>query len=137
MKRIRVSILLLGLAAISVAAASRSVWDGVYSKSQVARGQTAYGELCATCHGPSLNGGEASPALSGEDFLGRWRGRTVNDLFEDIRTTMPSDDPGHLSRRQCADITAYILSVNAFPGGDKDLSSTTADLSDIRIEAKH
>jgi mono/diheme cytochrome c family protein len=136
MQRIRVSLLILTLAAISVGAASRSVWDGVYSKAQAARGQTAYGELCATCHGPSLNGGEASPALAGEDFLGRWRGRTVNDLFEDLRTTMPADDPGHLSRRQCADLTAYILSVNAFPAGEKDLSSTAADLSAIGIDAK-
>jgi mono/diheme cytochrome c family protein len=137
MKRMRVFILLLSLAAISAAAASRSVWDGVYSKAQATRGQTTYGEECARCHGPSLGGGEGSPALSGEDFLGTWRGRTAGDLFEEIRTTMPTDDPGHLSRRQYADVTAYILSVNGFPAGEKELSSTLADLNDIRIEAKH
>ena len=136
MKRIRVFILLLSLATISVAAASRSVWDGVYSKAQATRGQTVYGEECARCHGPNLGGGEASPALVGEDFIGKWRGRTAGDLFEEIRTTMPTDDPGHLSRRQYADAMAYILSANNFPAGEKDLSSTLADLNDIRIEAK-
>src|SRR5437762_2337919 len=36
--------------------ASRSVWDGVYTKDQAGRGQTAYREECAKCHAANLMG---------------------------------------------------------------------------------
>jgi S-disulfanyl-L-cysteine oxidoreductase SoxD len=135
MHRGRVSILLLVLSS-SIAAVSRSAWDGVYTKQQAARGQSAYGQDCLKCHAENLMGGEAAPALAGDEFLHKWYGKTAGDLFELIRKTMPSDDPGNLSRRQYADIVAYILSVNEFPAGQKELESDTAPLNDIRIEAK-
>ncbi len=135
MFRTRVSILLFMLV-LCVAAASRSVWDGVYSKVQAGRGQAAYREECAKCHAENLAGGEDSPALIGAEFLKKWDGKTAADLFETIRKTMPSDDPGNLSRRQYADITAYILNANDFPAGDKDLESVLDDLKEIRIEPK-
>jgi len=120
----------------SVAAFCRSVWDGVYTKQQAGRGQASYQEECIKCHAENLGGGEAAPALAGDEFLRKWNGKTAGDLFELIRKTMPSEDPGSLSRRQYADIVAYILSVNGFPGGEKDLASETEALNDIRIEAK-
>jgi mono/diheme cytochrome c family protein len=135
MDRGSVSILLLLLLS-SLAAASRSVWDGVYTKQQAGRGQSAYREECLKCHAENLMGGEAAPALAGDEFLNKWNGKTAGDLFELIRKTMPSEDPGNLSRRQYADIVAYIMSVNEFPGGQKELESETALLNDIRIEAK-
>jgi mono/diheme cytochrome c family protein len=135
MYRVRISILVLALA-FSMAAASRSVWDGVYTKAQAARGQTAYGEACAKCHGASLSGGDGVPELAGGEFLGKWTGRTAGDLFEEMRATMPSDDPGHLSRRQYVDIAAYILSANEFPAGEKELGDVVAELNEIKIELK-
>lgn len=132
----RIAILMLAFVVLVVAAASRSVRDGVYSKAQVVRGQTIYNEECAKCHGPNLGGGEGAPALAGDEFLGKYTGKTLNALFEVTRATMPADDPGHLSRRQVADLTAYMLSVNELPVGDKDLESTVDALNDIRIEAK-
>jgi S-disulfanyl-L-cysteine oxidoreductase SoxD len=135
MHRGSVSILLLPLLS-SMAAVSRSVWDGVYTKQQAGRGQSTYREECLKCHAENLMGGEAAPALAGDEFLHKWNGKTAGDLFELIRKTMPSEDPGNLSRRQYADIVAYIMSVNEFPGGQKELESETAPLSDIRIEAK-
>lgn len=128
--------LLLLLLSSSIAAVSRSVWDGVYTKQQAGRGQSAYREECLKCHAENLMGGETAPALAGDEFLHKWTGKTIGDLFELIRKTMPSEDPGNLSRRQYADIVAYILSVNEFPGGQKDLEGDTAALNDIRIEAK-
>lgn len=135
MHRSSVSILLVLLSS-SIAAVSRSVWDGVYTKQQAGRGQSSYREECLKCHAENLMGGEAAPALAGDEFLHKWNGRTAGDLFEWIRNTMPSEDPGNLSRRQYADIVAYILSVNEFPAGQKELESETAPLNDIRIEAK-
>jgi mono/diheme cytochrome c family protein len=135
MRRSAVSILLLLLSS-SFAAVSRSVWDGVYTKQQAGRGQSAYREECLKCHADNLMGSEAGPALAGDEFLRKWNGKTAGELFESIRKTMPSEDPGNLSRRQYADLVAYILSVNEFPGGQKELASDTALLNEIRIEAK-
>jgi mono/diheme cytochrome c family protein len=131
----RIPILLLSLTCL-LASASHSVWDGVYTKAQAVRGQTAYREECAKCHGENLTGGEEAPALVGHEFLNKWDGKTAGDLFEITRKTMPSDDPGGLSRRQYADLIAYILSGNEFPAGEKELESAAAALNEIRIEIK-
>jgi hypothetical protein len=53
-----------------------------------------------------------------------------------MRKTMPSDDPGNLSSRQYSDLVAYILSVNEFPAGQKELDREMASLDEIRIEMK-
>ena len=129
-------LLAISLAAFSLAAAARSVWDGVYTREQAQRGQSAYAEECMKCHAENLAGGEDAPALSGDAFLHKWNSQTVGALFESIRKTMPSDDPGNLSTRQCADIVAYILSVNDFPAGQKELEHEATPLNEIRIEAK-
>jgi cytochrome c len=134
-RRMRFLIFVLCVAC-SLAAGSRSVWDGVYTKEQASRGQTAYREECAKCHAENLMGGEVAPPLAGSDFLNRWNGGTVGELLEIVIKTMPSDDPGHLSRRQYADITAYILKANEFPAGSKELESEPSSLKDIKIEAK-
>ncbi len=121
---------------VAALAASRSVWDGVYTSSQAGRGKTAYQQECLKCHGETLGGGEAGPALAGQEFLQKWNGKTAGDLFGVIRKTMPSDDPGNLSTRQYADLLAYILSVNDFPAGSKELDREPAALNEIRIERK-
>ena len=133
MRRKPVAILFL---ACAVAAASRSVWDGVYTKEQAQRGQAAYAQECMKCHAENLAGGEDAPALAGDEFRRRWNARSVGALFESIRKTMPSDDPGNLSSRQYADIVAYVLSVNEFPAGQKELEHEATPLNEIRIEAK-
>ena len=129
------ALLLLAVAAASTAAA-RSVWDGVYTKEQATRGKTAYQQECLKCHGENLGGGEAGPTLAGQDFLLKWNGKTAGDLFGVIRKTMPSDDPGGLSIRQYTDLLAYILNVNDFPAGQKELDRDPASLNEIRIETK-
>ena len=120
----------------AVAAASRSVLDGVYTKAQAVRGQTVYREECAKCHSENLAGGEGSPSLVGEEFTSKWIGKSVNSLFELTRKTMPSDDPARLSRRQYADLIAYLLSANEYPAGEKELGNAPEALNNIRIEAR-
>jgi S-disulfanyl-L-cysteine oxidoreductase SoxD len=124
------------LAMVAAAAAMHSVWDGVYSKDQASRGQTAYNSKCARCHGDALLGGEESPALVDRDFLEKWNGKSVGSLVELIRKTMPSDGPGKLSRQQCTDIAAYLLSANGFPPGNTDLAADTDTQNEIMFQAK-
>jgi quinoprotein glucose dehydrogenase len=121
---------------LPILALSRSASEGVYTKQQAARGKSLYGEECAKCHGETMGGGDGSPDLAGKEFLSRWNGKTVGGLFKLIHDTMPTDDPGHLSTRQCADLAAFILSSNGFQSGEKDLENDANALNEIHIEAK-
>jgi mono/diheme cytochrome c family protein len=135
MHRMRVYVLCFSISCC-LAAASRSVWDGVYTKAQATRGQAVYTEECMKCHGENLGGGEGGPPLAGKEFLEKWNGKTAGNLFGLMRKTMPSDDPGNLSTRQYSDLVAYMLGVNGFPAGQKELDREMASLDDIRIEIK-
>ena len=135
MHRVHVSIFCI-FVSCCLGAGSRSVWDGVYTKAQATRGQTAYREECLKCHAENLGGGEGGPPLAGKEFLEKWIGKTAGDLYGLTRKTMPSDDPGNLSTRQYSDLVAYILSVNEFPAGQKELDREMASLNEIRIEMK-
>ena len=133
MRRVIIAISLFVLG-VCLAADTRSVWDGGYTSKQATRGATTYSEECARCHGVNLLGGDNSPELAGDSFLEGWNGRSVGDLFELSRLKMPIDDPGSLSREQYSDVVAFILSVNKFPAGQKDLETDGAPLKQIRIE---
>ena len=128
--------LLLLLCLSPLLALSRSASEGVYTKQQATRGQSLYLEECAKCHGENLSGGDGAPELSGAEFLGRWNGKSLAGIFSLINKTMPTDDPGHLSTRQSADLLAFILSSNSFPAGEKDLENNTEALNEIRIDTK-
>ena len=47
------------------AQAEPSVWDGIYTDGQAARGAAVYEKECAQCHGPGGAGGGMAPALTG------------------------------------------------------------------------
>ena len=104
-----------------------------YTAAQAARGRALYQQQCAVCHGAGLEGVEMAPSLAGPDFIDRWTGQPLGDLFERIRATMPKGKPGSLSRAANADITAYILSANQYVAGSADLPSDTALLKGIPI----
>jgi S-disulfanyl-L-cysteine oxidoreductase SoxD len=111
------------------------VLDGVYSAPQAARGADSFVQNCALCHGASLGGVGEAPALLGAQFITDFNGLTVGDLFERIRTTMPLNNPGGLSRDQYADILAFLLKSNGFPAGPRELYRRTEYLNVIRFEA--
>lgn len=117
------------------AQAPRSLWDGVYTQEQAKRGESVYAQRCAQCHGPELNGGDSVPPLAGTEFLSTWNTKNLGDLFDRIRTTMPSDKPGSLNRQQVSDIVAYVLSVNKFPAGKTELDTQTELLKQIQFDA--
>ena len=114
----------------------QTVWDGIYTEAQAKRGEALYTLNCASCHGPSLGGGEAASALTGPTFMANWSGVTMGDLFERIRVSMPQDQPGRLSGQQNADVLAYVLSVNKFPAGKMELARQADMLRQIKFEAQ-
>jgi mono/diheme cytochrome c family protein len=115
-------------------AGSRTVWDGVYTAEQAERGRHAYENSCSACHQPTLTGAGEAPAIVGTPFMDRWREDTVSSLFTRVSTLMPFDSPATLPDETYLDIVAYILQVNTFPAGDRELDPR--DLESIRIVAK-
>ena len=126
---------ILALLAIGIvfAQTTRTTWDGVYTEEQAKRGAALYSQNCAGCHGTDLTGGESAPPLAGIPFFANWNGLTLGDLFERIRTSMPADRPGRLSRDQNADILAHILKSNEFPAGKAELPRQTEALREIQL----
>src|SRR5258707_9543042 len=82
---------------------------------QQARGKALYNDKCASCHQESLKGSTETPPLTGDMFWGNWETYTANNLVEQVRSTMPEDNPGSLMRQEYVDIVAYILKVNQVP----------------------
>jgi len=114
-------------------ASGQTIWSGVFSAPQAARGEAIAGRRCASCHNADLAGGQDGPALVGADVLQAWSGTSVGDLFDRIRTTMPADAPQSLSPQETADIVAFIVSQNKCPAGEKELPSDLEALKRIQI----
>jgi len=112
----------------------RSVWDGVYSRRQAERGHIEYDRHCGECHGDELEGDAEAPALAGPDFLWKWRGADLDQLFQRVHRDMPLYRAGSLSRQTSVDILAFMLSASELPAGSADLSHETPILKQIRIE---
>jgi mono/diheme cytochrome c family protein len=123
----------LSLAAALGAQSSRTVWDGVYTDEQADRGATLYADRCAKCHGDGLGGIESAPGLTGTTFYANWEGETLEALFERMRSSMPADKPGSLSRAQNADLLAHILKVGGYPAGTTPLDGQAGALTPVTI----
>jgi mono/diheme cytochrome c family protein len=114
--------------------AGTTVWDGVYTEGQAARGQALYKEKCQPCHGETLGGSNMAPTLTGSDFMDDWSGKTVGALVRRTQATMPADDPGAMTAQQIADSLAYVFAKNNVPAGSKELTAADVDaLNQIRI----
>jgi mono/diheme cytochrome c family protein len=116
--------------------AASTQWDGVYTDGQAKRGESVYGQYCATCHGADLGGGEMAPSLVGGEFNANWNDLSLGELFERIRKTMPQNSPGSLTRVQNADVVAFILSKGKFPSGSTELPNATEALNAIKFLAQ-
>jgi mono/diheme cytochrome c family protein len=115
---------------------NKTVWDGVFSKEQAARGEAAYKAACSECHGNDLMGDGFAPALSGAEFMGNWNDLSVGDLFERIRISMPPSGPSSVTPAAKADIVAHIMNLNKWPTGTGELEPKTDVLKLIKIEPK-
>ena len=116
--------------------ARQSVWDGVYTDDQARRGEAHYARSCESCHGADLSGNPVDeiPALAWDAFLLHWNDKTIKDLYDSIKRSMPQDKPGSLNARAYADVIAYVLQVNKFPSGPKELGLNPDVLANIVIQ---
>ena len=120
--------------AVPATALDQSIRTGIYTADQALRGQRQYDVFCTGCHGPEMEGaGVDVPALAESGFVEKWSGRSLRDLFDLIKMTMPESAPGSLSDRAYADLLAYILQANGFPAGSQLLDPDRERLSTVMI----
>jgi hypothetical protein len=110
----------------AAATAERPATSGVFSEKQAARGEGAYKTSCQSCH--------AKTEYTGDKFKTAWVTKTAYDVFNQIRTQMPEDNPGSLERQEYIDLVAYIFSLNAYPAGEAELPGDDEGLKKVRID---
>jgi mono/diheme cytochrome c family protein len=125
----------VGLLVTTVWAAEgpRSVWEGVFSAEQVARGKAEFEINCGRCHNNALVGSQSAPPLKGQTFWRHWTGDTVASLFTKIRDSMPDDTIESVSDREKLDILTYILASNGVPTGPGDLQLERTRLESVVV----
>src|SRR3984957_2690818 len=96
----------------------RTVWDGVYTEAQAARGVTPFGQSCAGCHALAPQG---KAPLVGDAFWKSFAQKSVGDLLEFVSANMPNGSPGSLNESTYRDIVALMLKSNGFPAGTAEL----------------
>ncbi len=116
------------------ASRTTSTRDKVYTFAQSQQGKAIYEAKCSMCHGNALEGIGANSPLAGDSFLKNWTARSMEDLLMKTITMMPATAPGTLSPEQTAQVLAYLLQVNQFPAGQKELSCNPRELNLIRID---
>ena len=124
------------------APAATSIWDGVFTDAQAKRGQLAYTGPCDRCHGYKLDGASDDPDMlpappaAGPKFLRDWDGRSLAELLEYTRATMPANNPGFLTDQEFVDIIAFMLLASGAPGGESELRSDAQALARVVIRPR-
>ena len=98
----------------------RSAAAGAYTARQATQGEETFRNICGNCHGTA--------EFSGPTFRKTWSGRSVYALFDQLRNSMPLDNPGGLSPEEYVAVIAYVLKLNQYPPGSSELPITDAAL---------
>jgi mono/diheme cytochrome c family protein len=120
-----------GLVSAQTGAPRRTVWDGVYTEAQAARGVGAFGQSCAGCHALTAEG---KAPLVGDAFWKSFAQKTVGDLLEFVSANMPNGSPHSLSESTYGDVVALMLKSNGFPAGTNELRLDT--IANVQIVQK-
>ena len=121
---------MLGILAFGPTASSQT--PGPFTQAQVDAGRQAYAASCASCHQADLSGTNDAPQLAGSAFIGAWKGRTTQALYNKISKSMPANAPGSLDETSYSNITAFMLRANgATPGSTNFTSSTSVGIGAI------
>lgn len=105
-----------------------------FTQAQATEGSGVYTQKCAACHGARLDDG-AAPPLMGQKFLDTWTapGRTLDDLYFIVRTTMPKNEGGTLKPAEYVAVLAHMLERNGYRAGDRALSTEQKVLASLRL----
>jgi alcohol dehydrogenase (cytochrome c) len=133
-RHIAASAALLLLLTASAPRAAPSTAAVSFTIAQADQGRIVYTARCASCHGTQLTNGNAAP-LSGPQFNAKWSaaGRSLDELFTLIRTTMPFGAEGSLRADEYLAVMAYILDRNGMTPGERALTVDSAMLANARL----
>lgn len=123
------ALLLLGALAPfrpTLAQPTRTTLDGAYTAPQALRGKDVFAGACQSCHDVNAHAGPA--------FRTNWTGRTLDELFDYLKSSMPKSDPGTLSDDDYVDVIAFLLKQNRMPAGADPLVPDPAALAKIRFD---
>lgn len=98
----------------------------LYTEAQAEEGAKVWTTTCSGCH--------ETKDVTSADFRTKWVGRSLFELYEQIRTTMPDDAPGTLTPDQYLHSVVYILKLNGLPAGTTPLVSDSATMSTLKFE---
>ena len=131
------------LARLADAEPAASVWDGVFTEAQAARGRQIYFGACGLCHVAAAE--RRSRRFPTWCPRPRWRGRascacgdgrSLATLLAYTRLTMPEDNPGSLAEQEYVDVVAYMLSMSRMPAGEGELPADSGGLANIVIRPR-
>lgn len=131
------------LCTAALSAADKTVWDGVYTEAQAARGKVAYEKGCQACHAANGAGGfgitYSGTALKGQRFVQTWEndltGLAAYAMSPPPGSTLAQKEQRHgdsdaprggkdpLSAADHVDVLAYLFQLNGFPAGAAELTA--------------
>ncbi|MEP7306599.1 MAG: PQQ-binding-like beta-propeller repeat protein [Acidobacteriota bacterium] len=122
MKRTLLMVAMAGAVVVTLRSISRpldaqALNSPTFTAAQATLGKDAYTQNCSSCHGGNLDDGEFAPPLKGVEFRQRWGGKSLDALFMDMSTRMPTAAPGSLGDATYVQVLAYVLQENGFPAG--------------------
>jgi mono/diheme cytochrome c family protein len=102
----------------------------LFTEAQAIRGEKLFHTQCLGCHRENFHSGEGDMFLTGPHFLERWGLVTLGGMVSIIRQTMPeSAQPDALTVQEGTDVVAYILWLNYYPVGSKELPADLPTLN--------
>jgi len=110
----------------------RTVWDGVFTAEQAARGRMIFATTCAACHQEDLSGGRSLPPLQGKIFLNHWNEGSLDALFSRVKSMPPGK--ATLGDAAYVDLLSFLLDANAFPAGTQELKAES--IPHIQVQGK-
>ncbi len=116
-------------------ASSGQAAPALFTASQAALGQAAYGQYCQSCHGADLHG-ITGPSLVGPEFAKASDHYTLGLVFGGLVDTTPAGAPDSLTHREYTNIMAYILAKNGYPAGRQILTFQGAKHSQVPFYAQ-
>jgi hypothetical protein len=151
MKKLLVTGCVIAGCGFIVLTAQETAQPGVYTAAQADAGRAAYLTSCAKCHTAALTGrtgapgelppldslpavmqevvrgaGGVVPALTGPEFIARWKARTTRDLSRRVDEAVGGFPPEGRDKDTYLNLTAYFLRAIGARAGTQALTAATA-----------
>ena len=107
--------------------------QATYKEEQSQLGESLYQQHCMVCHLADLQGSFEASSLSGGNFVRNWNNRTITELQDLLRRTMPPQAPGSLTDTEYSNLTAFLLKENGVANAIQALDFQSSGVAFIGI----